>query len=110
MSEEHIYAPWNQDQIASLNAYQKSCCMHPFTCGNNRGDQAHREYAAKQEDIDWGILTATENGWVCPVCGYTQNWAHTFMGNWAWLPHALITAQYTQDQEWWSANVPQDKL
>ena len=26
-------------------------------------------------------LIATENGWLCPVCGYTQNWAHSFMDN-----------------------------
>jgi hypothetical protein len=24
-------------------------------------------------------LIATEGGWICPVCDYTQNWAHNFM-------------------------------
>lgn len=24
------------------------------------------------------VLVATVNGWICPTCDYTQNWAHAF--------------------------------
>ena len=26
-------------------------------------------------------LVAKEEGWVCPVCTYTQKWAHDFMAD-----------------------------
>jgi hypothetical protein len=35
--------------------------FHEYTCGN---DSSHK------------ILVATEKGWHCPDCDYTQNWAH----------------------------------
>jgi len=45
--------------------------MHPFTCGN-RDD--HPEIAG-----DKGVLVPTTRGWICPICDYTQDWAHDFM-------------------------------
>ncbi|KWU19048.1 hypothetical protein [Burkholderia cenocepacia] len=47
--------------------------MHPFTCANRHDGQHGREGG------DLGVLIATEDGWVCPHCAYTQNWAHPQM-------------------------------
>jgi ribosomal protein S27AE len=63
-----IKAPFTEDQVASLNAYQKSEFVHPFTCVC--GDHIP--------------LVATKDGWICNKCAYTQKWAHDFMADWAW--------------------------
>ena len=73
-----ITTPWTLEQTDSLNKYQVSGQFHPFTCGGNRGDKAHKEYAQNHKQ-DSGLLIATPEGWKCPVCSYTQNWAHSFM-------------------------------
>lgn len=46
--------------------------MHPFTCANRSEGHPFR-------DGDYGVLVATVDGWTCPDCDYTQDWAHTFM-------------------------------
>jgi hypothetical protein len=73
-----IYAPWDKQQVKGLNAWQQCDWVHPFTC-SNRNDDAHHKYAEEHHEGDHGILIATEKGWVCPVCDYTQNWAHDCM-------------------------------
>lgn len=77
----HIHPPWSQEQVDALNDYQHKGEFHPFTCGKDRSDEAHRKYAAENNESDFGILFATPDGWVCPVpgCGYAQKWAHAFM-------------------------------
>lgn len=59
-----LKAPWTDEQVDHLNAFQRSGAFHPFTCGKCRND-----------------LVATTGGWICPTtdCGYTQDWAHEFM-------------------------------
>lgn len=74
-----IRAPFTPEQVRALNRWQQDARVHPFTCGLNRADDAHRAYAAEHSQHDWGILVATRDGWVCPVCGYRQYWAHGFM-------------------------------
>lgn len=59
-----ITPPWTDDQVRALNAYQRRGDRHPFTCGG--------EYCGAN-------LVATRDGWKCPDCNYTQNWAHDFM-------------------------------
>jgi hypothetical protein len=61
-----VAAPWSEDQVASLNAFQTSG-FHPFTCGPS----SHP-------------LVATPEGWICAFDAYTQDWAHTFMLDWSW--------------------------
>lgn len=56
-----VTAPWTAQQVRALNEWQTSEMFHPFTCAS--GD----------------TLRATESGWVCPHCDYTQAWAHEFM-------------------------------
>ena len=57
-------APFTQQEVDSLNNWQKLGYVHPFTCGN---DSSHRP------------LLATTDGWICQDCDYTQDWAHEFM-------------------------------
>ncbi len=66
----HVYAPFTEDQVASINAYQKSGVFHPFTCGC--GDCR-------------AVLRANTHGMVCDAChGWTQKWVHKFMADWSW--------------------------
>jgi len=67
---EIIRAPWTPEQVAALNRYQQAHDFHPYTCGGNRKDEWHLDGE--------GVLVATEKGWVCPYCNYTQNWARAF--------------------------------
>jgi hypothetical protein len=60
--------------VAKLNASRQRGFVHPFTCGGNRSDEAHRMCQR-----DAGQLAATTGGWVSPVCGYRQDWARDFM-------------------------------
>jgi rubredoxin len=74
---EIIKAPWNPDQVQSLNEYQGACSFHPFTCGEHDPDSAEHP------------LEATPDGWFCPKCkangkSYSQNWCHFFMADWSW--------------------------
>jgi hypothetical protein len=64
-----IQAPWSEDQVRNLNAFQRSGRMHPFTCG------------WRSEHGGEGILVATAAGWECPAdgCEYRQTWALPFM-------------------------------
>ena len=73
-----IKAPFTPEQVAALNRWQTESYFHPFTCGGKRRDDAHEAYQAEHGG-DFGQLVATEAGWICPVCDYTQNWAHEFM-------------------------------
>jgi hypothetical protein len=67
-----IKAPFTPDQVEALNRYQKIAHFHPFTCGSgNRTDEKHLDGE--------GVLVATPDGWKCPYCDYTQDWAHAVM-------------------------------
>lgn len=65
------------EEVSNLNEYQQAGVMHPFTCGSgNRTDEHHLDGE--------GMLVATEDGWICPYCPYTQSWAHEFMKTGSW--------------------------
>lgn len=74
-----IKAPFTDEQVEALNRYQADPRWHPFTCGRTRNDARHRAYAEEHNQRDYGILVAHREGWECPACGYTQDWAHAFM-------------------------------
>lgn len=61
-----VRAPFDEEVVASLAAYQADDRFHPYTCGN-RGDGNHPEDA---------VLTPTAVGLTCPFCAYVQTWAH----------------------------------
>jgi hypothetical protein len=71
-----VEAPWTPEQVAQLNAYQVSG-WHPFTCGAveycGAGVLSNGLFAP------YTTLVATEAGWVCPECDYTQDWAYEKM-------------------------------
>lgn len=66
-----IVAPFTPEQVEGLNKFQAHRHVHPFTCGGDRTDEKHLDGE--------GRLVATEAGWICPYCDYTQDWAHDFM-------------------------------
>lgn len=59
-------APWTEAEVAALSRTQAGP-FHPFTCPN------------RSEGHTNGVLTPTAQGWACPECDYTQDWAHDFM-------------------------------
>jgi hypothetical protein len=59
-----IKAPYTKDQVKRLNQYQSNGYFHPFTCGGKDCRET---------------LIATNDGFICPHCGYKQDWAHEFM-------------------------------
>lgn len=68
-AEEHVSSPFTDEQVVKLNEYQTFQKFHPYTCGN---DSTHKP------------LVATNNGWVCLDCDYTQDWAHRMTLDWNW--------------------------
>lgn len=74
-----IVAPWTDEQVETLNAFQRSGFFHPFTCGER--DERHQQYRETNGDRDDGLLVAYNDGWRCPVCDWRQNWAHSFMAD-----------------------------
>ena len=76
---EHLNAPFEASACDRLNQFQvgvnEGFLGHPFTCAN-RNDGKHGN-----EGGDLGILIAVEEGWVCPHCDYTQQWAHPVMAS-----------------------------
>jgi len=80
---ELINKPFTKEQVLNLNDWQKSRQMHPFTCtSGNRTDEKHLDGE--------GVLVAIEDGWICPYCDYTQDWAHKFMSLPVPEPHNLF--------------------
>ena len=78
-----IKAPFTPEQVINLNAYQKQGHFHPFTCGSAKRCVEKVTHHSHKGDIVWEVsttLVATEAGWVCPNCDYTQDWAWGFMG------------------------------
>lgn len=90
-----IQAPFNKEQVRSLNQFQKSGRMHPFTC-----PRVHHE--------DTVVLSAATSGWWCPEkgCTYKQNWAHAFMADGSFLD--LINEVEPPSEEEWHRRVWKD--
>jgi hypothetical protein len=65
-----LRAPWTPEQVAILNRWQECGDVHPYTCGSG-----YRTNKSIHPDGE-GKLVATESGWICPNCDYTQGWAH----------------------------------
>ena len=74
-----VQAPFTAEQVASLNGYQRSGTFHEFTCGNDECPVVH------------ATLVAAEDGWHCPSCTYTQDWAHNWMADGSWRDFEGIT-------------------
>jgi hypothetical protein len=71
MASEIVRAPWNQNQVDSLNMFQECGWMHEYT-----GDRE--------------ALVATKEGWVNKGGVHVvQDWAHDWSANWEWLSNGL---------------------
>lgn len=87
---KQITVPFTPEQVDLLNQFQVGVSIgalgHPFTCVN-RSEGISYSHGRRDECIathgteggDLGLLVATTDGWVCPSCGHTQNWAYEFM-------------------------------
>jgi hypothetical protein len=85
-----ITAPFTDDQVKSLNAYQVSGVMHPFTCAHCR-DQLGTYADGVFNDR---LLVATNEGWTCPTCDTTQDWTWEWMADWKWESYKLPGIEY----------------
>lgn len=65
---EHLEAPWTEQQVAALNAFQRSGRGLVFTCD---------QHPMKQ------TLIAELDGWHCPdeSCGHHETWAYPWMAD-----------------------------
>lgn len=76
MKMNQIKAPWTDEQVKALNDWQKRPTFHPFTCGaiephpvGPPGSETFRYVETNR------TLIAFNDGWHCPTCSYTQDWA-----------------------------------
>lgn len=71
---------WTKEQVDNLNEWQQCWYVHPYTCPNRPhgavGEDGMPDYTRPEAE---GILVATTEGWKCPYCDYTQNWAPSMM-------------------------------
>ena len=95
-----IEAPWSGEQVRSLNGFQRSRAVHPFTCPRSHltvaddqpDDRGHLWRDAGGDDdpypfcFDHVRLVADHDGWWCTAqtCDYTQSWAWEFMADGGW--------------------------
>jgi hypothetical protein len=68
------HPPWTDEQVNKLNEWQACDWVHEFTCGND----ADPNFVLSHEVLG-KTLVASNDGWHCLSCGYTQTWAHDFM-------------------------------
>lgn len=66
-----IRAPFTDDQVASINAYQRSDTPRPYSCRARPGPRH-------------GLLIATADRFGCPDCDYTRQGCYVWLGDWAW--------------------------
>jgi hypothetical protein len=69
-------APFTLAEVATLNEFQNSDVWEAVTCPN---PECGRE------------LVATEAGWTCPACSFTQNWAFAWMTDGSWRDDGTIS-------------------
>jgi hypothetical protein len=77
-----VEAPWTEEQVAALRAWQAYAMVHPFTAERRHPD-----------GTEW-LLIPTQNGWVEVEGGpVVQDWAHDFM---------LSTKLIDEHKKWWT--------
>lgn len=114
-----VQAPFSASQVQHLNERQchvdGSLPIHPFTCPN-RGDGIVYDTSGRPDETnathgteggDRGLLIATETGWICPHCGYTQDWAYGLMTA-SPMPVAEVCKDIPSIAPMWGACRPED--
>lgn len=91
-----VSAPFSAEQVQRLNERQchvegpLAAPFHPFTCPH-RNEPGHSSAGG-----DLGLLIATEDGWVCPSCDYTQSYTYPGMIAPARSDTAIMGASVTE--------------
>lgn len=67
-----IKAPFTEEQIKSLEEWQKGIRFHPFTCCSHDG-------CDRNSQPNNGELIPTKDGLICPCGKWKQDWCHDFM-------------------------------
>lgn len=100
---------FTEEEVRILNEYQQAGKYHPYTCPNDGDEKhIHFEFGNKfpalkdnknivvaydsyilveqakgipypEMEFTQTSLIATQKGWICPCCDYTQSWAHPSM-------------------------------
>lgn len=64
-----VKAPFTEDQVRIIGELQSRVRYgHPYTC-RRRTDSPHQV-----RNGDTGVLDVSRDGFVCPDCGYVQDW------------------------------------
>lgn len=71
-----VTAPWSPAFVDALNRYQNEGKFELYRCPNKDPQYPHES----------DVLLATVDGWRCPHCDYTQDWAFE-------ITEALINAR-----------------
>jgi len=80
VSDSKMHAPFSPAQMESLNAFQESEYVHPYTCHSPGCPAA--EWAG---DDDWLPMAADADGLHCiDGCRRVQTWAHAWTADWSW--------------------------
>lgn len=67
----------------------------PFTLGRHKGLAAG--WLRSAHEIRAGLETCkviVADGWTCPSCDYTQNWAWEWMADWTWEAAKIVGFKY----------------
>ena len=84
--EEALHAPWTDRQVQLINDYQRWGQWAPENCRKSYEDghkRVHQQYA-KEHDLKMpGVMLATREGFVCPVCDERRTYAdrHMLLGD-----------------------------
>lgn len=70
--DQKIFAPFTEEQVDKLLAWQENGMTVPYTCCSYEG-------CAMPNELNNGILIPKTDGWICPCKKYTQDWAYVFM-------------------------------
>lgn len=72
-----VVAPWTEEEVAALAAWQASGMTHSYTCGicRDRDTQATIKRGGTYVPPPERALVPTPDGWTCQSCDFKQNWA-----------------------------------
>jgi hypothetical protein len=107
---DRVYAPFTDEQVKALNGFQFGP-FHPFTCprehvtvrrGGGVIDVGETEDRYSIAIFGPSIsLVALNDGWHCPSCDYTQDWAHGMMADearWGPLAESILSIAEAGDE------------
>lgn len=76
----------------ALNRAQWAGWLPAFACPN------HSAHPPASQDVELGIMVATDTGWQCPQCDYRQDWAYRYMAEFPDTWRSLIDPEMLPEQ------------